>query len=241
QETQAKISPYNNKDGRPKMSLAELISQHQNTGSSIKNRTNRFWTYIGNNHMAQHPEIYAAGTGAQPTEIDSSAIDAPAPSYLTSPAMTNASFGTHSSFQGDNKSPELPQQEFHELEAHNKLIGEKVARELDHQREVALAQQQCPPNRVHPTLRQSMASFAETDIEGEAGDDDHGSAYSGGEVHVAQASPVVQLPPPYPVRDRGTGFEATPLEAAIETSLPEKDTISQLDRWLQAQRSTGTL
>ncbi|KAK1091082.1 hypothetical protein LTR48_007022 [Friedmanniomyces endolithicus] len=31
------------------MSLAELISQHQNTGSSIKARTNRFWSYIGNN------------------------------------------------------------------------------------------------------------------------------------------------------------------------------------------------
>ncbi|KAK4897196.1 hypothetical protein LTR27_005089 [Elasticomyces elasticus] len=253
QETQAKISAYNNKDGRPKMSLAELIAQHQNTGSSIKNRTNRFWTYIGNNHMAQHPEMYstdelakyAAGTAARPAEIASSAIDAPAPPYITgrnstSPALTNASFGTHSLSHGGNMSPEPPQQEYYELEARDKLIGDKVARELDHQREVAVAQQQFPPSRAHPTLRQPIASIAETDFEDEAENDDHGSAYSGGEVHVAQASPVVQLPPPYPTRER-RGFEATPLETAIETSLPDKDTVSQLDRWLQAQRSTGTL
>lgn len=41
-------------------SLADLIAAHQaqNGGSSIKGKTNRFWTYIGNNHMAQHPEMY---------------------------------------------------------------------------------------------------------------------------------------------------------------------------------------
>ncbi|KAK1060362.1 hypothetical protein LTR74_011905 [Friedmanniomyces endolithicus] len=37
------------------MSLAELISQHQNTGSSIKARTNRFWSYIGNNRTCPPP------------------------------------------------------------------------------------------------------------------------------------------------------------------------------------------
>ncbi|OQO10125.1 hypothetical protein B0A48_04482 [Cryoendolithus antarcticus] len=42
-----------------KQSLAEIIAQHQLQGSSIKQRTNRFWTYIGNNHMAQHPEMYS--------------------------------------------------------------------------------------------------------------------------------------------------------------------------------------
>jgi hypothetical protein len=43
-----------------KLSLADLIGQHQNSGTSIKSRTNRFWTYIGNNHMAQNPELYTA-------------------------------------------------------------------------------------------------------------------------------------------------------------------------------------
>lgn len=40
------------------MSLAELIDQHQNVASSVKQRTNRFWTYIGNNHMAHNPDQY---------------------------------------------------------------------------------------------------------------------------------------------------------------------------------------
>ncbi|KAF2211774.1 hypothetical protein CERZMDRAFT_42792 [Cercospora zeae-maydis SCOH1-5] len=42
-----------------KPSLANLIAQHQsNANGSIKARTNRFWTYIGNNHMAQNPNLY---------------------------------------------------------------------------------------------------------------------------------------------------------------------------------------
>ncbi|EMD00681.1 hypothetical protein BAUCODRAFT_59422, partial [Baudoinia panamericana UAMH 10762] len=60
QDTQAKISPFLTTDGKPKMSLADLIAQHQNSGSSIRQRTNRFWTYIGNNHMVQYPEMYTA-------------------------------------------------------------------------------------------------------------------------------------------------------------------------------------
>ncbi|KAK3115116.1 hypothetical protein LTR53_005893, partial [Teratosphaeriaceae sp. CCFEE 6253] len=252
QETQAKISPYMSTDGRPKMSLAELISQHQAAGTSIKNRTNRFWTYIGNNHMAQHPEMYsadelakyAANTSARPSEVAGSSPDGPAPPYLTSPAMTNASFGDHPSSHSHQHSisPEPPQQEFHELEARDKLITDKVSRELDHQREVATAQQQQHyglPTRTHPTLRQPVASAAGTEFDDDAGEGDSGSAYSGHEVRLAQASPVVQLPPPYPARDRG--FEPTPLETAIETALPDKSAVSQLDRWLQAQRSTGTL
>ena len=58
QDTHARISSYAEKTGQPKMSLADLIAQHQG-GTSVKGRTNRFWTYIGNTHMAQHPEMYS--------------------------------------------------------------------------------------------------------------------------------------------------------------------------------------
>lgn len=55
-------SPPGTAHGDKKMSLADLIAQHQNhnvSNGSVKQRTNRFWTYIGNNHMAQHPEMYS--------------------------------------------------------------------------------------------------------------------------------------------------------------------------------------
>ncbi|TKA70619.1 hypothetical protein B0A55_07579 [Friedmanniomyces simplex] len=276
QETQVKVSPYMSKDGRPKMSLAELISQHQHTGSSIKNRTNRFWSYIGNNRtylhppssagqttaedMVQHPEMYsadelakfAANTSARPSEVPGSTIDSPAPPYITSPSMTIASFITHPpspSHQTSTSPDPPPQQGLHELEAHD-----KASRELDHQREevAAASQPSSLPTRAHPALRQPLpasSSLAGTDFEEdtennattENNDNDNNSAYSGAEVQLAQANPVVQLPPPYPSRERGSGFEPTPLETAIETALPDKNTVSQLDRWLQAQRSTGTL
>ncbi|KAI5359445.1 putative Zinc finger, RING-type, patatin-like phospholipase domain-containing protein [Septoria linicola] len=45
--------------GEKKQSLADLISQHQNVGNGSIKRTNRFWTYIGNHHMAQNPEMYS--------------------------------------------------------------------------------------------------------------------------------------------------------------------------------------
>ncbi|KAK5679286.1 RAM signaling network component [Elasticomyces elasticus] len=57
-----------------------------------------------------------------------------------------------------------------------------------------------------------------------AGDDDYDPAYSGSEVHVARASSVVQLPPPDATRERG--FEATPLEMAVETSQWDEDAVS---------------
>lgn len=53
------------KNGRPasaekKQSLSDLIAQHQTGGgSSIRGRTNRFWSYIGNTHMAQNPDLYS--------------------------------------------------------------------------------------------------------------------------------------------------------------------------------------
>ncbi|TKA29096.1 hypothetical protein B0A54_16206 [Friedmanniomyces endolithicus] len=271
QETQVKVSPYMGKDGRPKMSLAELISQHQNTGSSIKARTNRFWSYIGNNRtcpppprrqglrvasdvplqlacdMAQHPEMYsadelakfAANTSSRPTEIHGSLVgpDSPAPPYVTSPSLTNTSFNS------PHASPEPPQQEFHELEARDRDGGlsEKVARKREYQRQVAAASTTgfgitVPPaasaglpmrERPTTTLRQRMADFEEEEEEeeGEENNDEEesregGWAYSGEAVRVAPAARV--LPPPYPSRDKGLGFEPTPLETAIETALPDQ-------------------
>ncbi|KAK0868567.1 hypothetical protein LTR87_014099 [Friedmanniomyces endolithicus] len=286
QETQVKVSPYMGKDGRPKMSLAELISQHQNTGSSIKARTNRFWSYIGNNRwpvmceigdpssirdtvlpaasspsiliiattcpysahanhdptdMAQHPEMYsadelakfAANTSSRPTEIHGSHVDSPAPPYATSPALTNTSFNS------PHASPEPLQQECHELEARDRDRGldEKVAREREYQRDVAAAgggggvavsaASAGLPTRERPTttLRQRMADFEEEDEEEDKDEEESGEggwAYSGEAVRVAPAARVVQLPPPYPSREKHSGFEPTPLETAIETALPDQ-------------------
>ncbi|WPG99958.1 calcium-independent phospholipase a2-gamma [Acrodontium crateriforme] len=68
-----------------KMTLAEIIADSQGNGTSIRQRTNRFWTYIGNNHMARHPELYtekelarfAAGAtrrGSEPTDLTSGMV-----------------------------------------------------------------------------------------------------------------------------------------------------------------------
>ncbi|KAK5125943.1 hypothetical protein LTR85_011298 [Meristemomyces frigidus] len=227
QVTQAKISPFINKDGKPKMSLADLIAQHQNSGSSIRQRTNRFWTYIGNNHMALHPEMYsadelakyAASTGAKPVEL-------PTPNE-----------GPELSYMSPTRSP---RQGTHELETQDKATVE-----LQRQHDLA-ATHRPHPDQPHPSTREPIPDVSQIDLEDEDGGEgeDSNSTYSGHEavqVHVAQASPVVQLPPPYPIRDRRIGFEHSPLESAIETALPDQNTVSALDRWLAAQRSTGTL
>lgn len=79
-DSRVKQSPFQpSQVGLPKMSLADMIGQNQGSGSSIRQRTNRFWTYIGNNHMAQHPERYsadelakfAANTAIPPAELES--------------------------------------------------------------------------------------------------------------------------------------------------------------------------
>lgn len=227
-DTQAKVSPFMTKTGAPKMSLADLIAQHhQDTGgSSIRNRTNRFWTYIGNNHMAQHPELYspeelskfAASTGSAPAELASPDLEDPAPSYA-SPTLTNASTSS------------LAQQDaVHELESRD-----KITRELREQRAVAQRQQEqwqhrqqtrrpvvspppqypqspqaptpiTPSIQIQPAIevqhhqqqirhrrgpsREAIPSVAETEFEEE---NDARSTYSGGEVRVAQARPVVQV------------------------------------------------
>lgn len=200
QETQAKVSPFLSKSGQPKMSLADLIAQHQNTGTSIKNRTNRFWTYIGNNHMAQHPELYSPG------ELEKFAANAKAPaSELGSPsdAATTASpllpMPSMSSLTLTPSSPEP-----HELEAGDKVTKDKtdkIARELQYQQDIA--EHMRSPGEQHPVHleqqerpdsqpRDVVLSQCETVFE-EEGDDS--SAYSGqeAEVQCADVTPVVHV------------------------------------------------
>lgn len=204
-----------NSSGSLKTSLADIIAQHQGQGSSVGQRTNRFWTYIGNNHMAQHPEMYsteelakfAANSGVEPVELASHDPDGPAPPY----ASLNLSQTTLTLSQ-DKGTTRVP----HELEARD-----KITTEVREQRAFVAAQKKAlPPHpstitsisrhsfpapdspprnnrRVHtsppispPTsrLREPVASLAETEFE----EDDAASTYSGRE-EVAKASPVVQV------------------------------------------------
>ncbi|KAK5153225.1 hypothetical protein LTS14_007870 [Recurvomyces mirabilis] len=271
QETQAKMSPDMSQDGRLKMSLADLITQHQNTGSSIKQRTNRFWTYIGNNHMATHPEMYTAdelakyagNMSARPAELDNSTStssitqNAADPSQALSPAMTDHSFySTESEPQQQRDSHQQQKVEVHELEARIRDHTTQAAQTNEQPKDSAkhperFGSRDYPqytytaplPTRDHRHAFNQATQHSGTFLVEPSQDEDDGShsAYSGQEteVHVAAARTVVQVPPPYPAHDRGFGH--SPLETAIETSLPDSQTVSQLDKWLQAQRSTGTL
>ena len=190
QETQAKVSPYLGSSGQPKMSLADLISQHQQSGTSVRNRTNRFWTYIGNNHMAQHPELY---TQDELTKFATTAKSLP--SELASPTsdvtMTQSSSGMLS-MSSLNLAPASPEPEPQELEARD-----KATREMQYQHERSThrpgdhpAHRQQPEVRPDSQGRDPVASACETVFEEE---EDVESAYSGQEVQQAQAREVVQV------------------------------------------------
>ena len=189
QETQAKVSSYISNSGQPKMSLVDLIAQHQNTGTSIRNRTNRFWTYIGNNHMVQHPELYsadelakfAANTSVSPSKLASPASEATV--TQTSPLLSMAPLNLESSTSLD------PQ----ELEARD-----KATQELQYQQDVSTYRSAEHPayrsqqeDRPDSQPREPIPSQCETLVEEE--EDFEGSAYSGQELHYAEASPVVQV------------------------------------------------
>lgn len=49
----------------PRVSLHDIITEEQESGAFVERRTSRFWSYIGNNHMAQNPELYSAEEIAQ--------------------------------------------------------------------------------------------------------------------------------------------------------------------------------
>ncbi|KAK5133613.1 hypothetical protein LTR08_007561 [Meristemomyces frigidus] len=171
QDTQAKISPYMPKDGKPKLSLAELIAQNQGSGSSLRQRTNRFWTYIGNNHMVQHPEMYSAD------ELAKFAANAVA----KKPVVEMATFEIDSGLVHRTDTP----QAFHELEAQD-----IAPRELHRRREAAIIEpeHQWRPYQDPAATRHSSSSEKEGDEERDlySGDED-------AQVHVGQALPVVQV------------------------------------------------
>jgi hypothetical protein len=199
QETQAKMAAYHAKDGRPKMSLADLIAQHQGTGTSIRNRTNRFWTYIGNNHMAQHPEMYsadelakfAANTTARPAEVDGApVIGEPAPPYVTSPTPTSGTFSSNGS--GSHHTAMTIQPGVHELEARHKGANGGADQDSHERHDSGGAQGPAYTHRALPHRdRQNVHSWSGTDFE----EDPEAATYNAQEVQIqiASASPVVQV------------------------------------------------
>lgn len=200
QDTQAKMSAYMQKSGTPKMSLADLIAQQQISENGQRNRTNRFWTYIGNNHMAQHPELYS------PEELSKFATTtgSPRPTELPTPMDEGRPWSPDSIGAGTYYGPQ-------ELEA-----NDKATRELQQQQHYEMAREHArshpsissvtavsPPSRSSSLMSQPrpatsqdgrprdvVPSTCETEFEEET---DTYSTYSAEEVRVAQASPMVQV------------------------------------------------
>jgi len=95
QETQSRLSSTVSR-----LSLGECIAlSHQSTGSNLRGKTNRFWTYIGNNHMAQHPELHSADEIAK---------------FTTSsvPIAPDVALSTESAGHAGIWRPELPESDF---------------------------------------------------------------------------------------------------------------------------------
>lgn len=49
----------------PRVSMHDIISEEQESGAFVERRTSRYWSYIGNRHMSQHPELYSQEEIAQ--------------------------------------------------------------------------------------------------------------------------------------------------------------------------------
>ncbi|KAF2773221.1 hypothetical protein EJ03DRAFT_323724 [Teratosphaeria nubilosa] len=185
QELQAKLA-HASANGAPKMSLAELIAQHQGGGgTSIKQRTNRFWTYIGNNHMAQHPEMYSAEDIAKfAVNQGARSSDLPIASIHVTPPGTSTS----------TVSSETTPQEDHGLASPEQELMRRMERDFAYQAEIAAASQRYQEHNLqNPTSRHPTNSIHENANE----EDDDTSLYSGHEVEVqiAKASSVVQVSP----------------------------------------------
>ena len=60
----------------PRVSLHDIIAEEQESGAFVERRSSQFWSYIGNKHMAQTPELYSAEEIAQfaPSHARSSSI-----------------------------------------------------------------------------------------------------------------------------------------------------------------------
>lgn len=134
------------------MSLAELIDQHQNVASSVKQRTNRFWTYIGNNHMAHNPDQYtedelakyAMHASAAPEQL-SFELPHRTSSRTALPQMPATLRARHALSQDSTG--------FNELDTANRLPSEAEHRESQRQSRdssnLDLPQQQTPPLPRH--------------------------------------------------------------------------------------------
>ncbi|KAK4504134.1 hypothetical protein PRZ48_005049 [Zasmidium cellare] len=166
-------------------SLADLIAQHQlqNGGSSIKGKTNRFWTYIGNNHMAQHPEMYTSeelakfgiaatnGMGGPLAELPTSANDSSNSSEGTGMTALPSLRSRHAI------SPDsIPHQGYSELEAPNRpTTADKPSSQAEHREFYALAREHArsqvdlsqpssptKPQHQHPAITLKPATYVPT-------------------------------------------------------------------------------
>lgn len=68
----------------PRVSLHDIIAEEQESGAFVERRSSQFWSYIGNNHIAQNPELYSAEEIAQ---------FAPAHHYRSSSTVTDFETG----------------------------------------------------------------------------------------------------------------------------------------------------
>ena len=190
-ETQNKFS-YVPKSGHLKMSLADLIAQHQSTAAAGgRQRTNRFWTYIGNHHMVQHPEMYtnediekfAASTNISLSEL--SAI---------TPTQSQTSLGTDSISLSANSSRQeygTPSERQNSQSEANGHATPDMQQEDDPQSDEYHPERHSSlQERSDSQSRDAVPSQIDTVFEEE--DDDGASAYSGREAY-AKASPVVQV------------------------------------------------
>lgn len=217
------------------LSLADLIAQ--NNDGSLK-RTNRFWTYIGNNYMAQHPEKYSANelakfaSGLQPVEL-------PVPGSVSSGSIGGASPVLHSA-----NSPKPESRPSIELEAsretptnprsQNFYAGTRGPTKSHVDLSQALSTER-PSERLKPTTyvptstqkrfgrvpqSKDVPGLCESDFEE---DPDWVSAYSGDDDDCAeaQASPVVSPPAPLPVRPAGL-LQDDPLASTVERFMPSQ-------------------
>lgn len=209
---QAEKAERSERAGVPKMALADLISQHQSgDGGSIKQRTNRFWTYIGNNHMAHHPEMYTREelekqglptvSPDQPVELP--AEMPPSPKEVTALPSLRSKYAFPKPPQGVHDS-EADAKMANEMDFHHSYYSDP----RDESRsQTDLSEQPTSPkpstssvSTVHSnsqlpssnaSKRTDIPSMCETEFFEE--DDDWISAYSGEEVSLAKASPVLQV------------------------------------------------
>ncbi|KXS99282.1 hypothetical protein AC578_6205 [Pseudocercospora eumusae] len=244
------------KSNAAKMSLADLIAQHQTgNGSSIKQRTNRFWTYIGNQHMAHHPEMYSPaelakhGVSAitfpgQPIELPTDDPDSPEgttalPSLRSRYAFPQPPSGVPElEANGKPLKHNAPQHPLygmsHEAAKSNADLSQQPTSPKPSSTSMSTIQSGSQLHSSNASKRADIPSMCETEFEEE---DDWVSTYSGEEVSLAQASPLVQ----FPYTRHRPSADPSPLESAIATSLPDENTASALDRWLAAQKSSSSL